>query len=101
VGLSVVAASLRVIYRTVVVAVSIVRVVEMLADAVIDVVAVRHRDMAAVHAVRVTLLVLATRVRQASGRVQHGDRNGRVVVAGVRQFESPVAFLNVLRRQKI
>ncbi len=58
-----------------VVAVSSVHVVKMTRDEVVDVVTMRHRRMAAVGAVQMLSIVVATRVvGRASGRISRIDR---------------------------
>ena len=64
--------------RTVVVAVTIVRMVQMIADAVVDVVAVHDGSVTAARTVCVTGLVgvvRAARVRHTARWVHHRDRN--------------------------
>lgn len=78
--------------RAVIVAVAAVRVVQVPADEVIDVIAVRHRVVAAALAVGVRLVVGAAGVRgRASGGVRAADLEGVLVdVVAVRVVQVPL-----------
>ena len=65
--------------RAVIVAVLGVRMVQMVANAVVDVIAMGDGDVTAVGSVGVTGFVLAAGLRQASSRVHHRDRDACVV----------------------
>lgn len=86
--------------RTVIVAVAIVRMMEVSADDVVDVIAVQDGRVAAAGTVRVPVVVLAAAMGQATGWVQHRDL-APAVMADVRHGEAPVALLNAWPDQKI